>query len=54
MGFPLEQDGTSVAAPGLHFCGVPFMRKRKSSLLTASEKDAVVVANAIAHRPVVV
>jgi putative flavoprotein involved in K+ transport len=54
MGFPLEHDGTSVAAPGLHFCGVPFMRKRKSSLLIGVGEDAVVVANAIAHRPVVV
>lgn len=54
MGFPLEHDGTSVAAPGLHFCGVPFMRKRKSSLLIGVGEDAVVVANAILHRPVVV
>lgn len=54
MGFPLEQDGTSVAAPGLHFCGVPFMRKRKSSLLIGIGEDAAVVANAITHRPIVV
>lgn len=54
MGFPLEHDGASVATPGLYFCGVPFMRKRKSSLLIGVGEDAVVVANSIAHRPVVI
>ena len=54
MGFPLEDDGTSVATPGLYLCGVPFMRKRKSSLLIGVGEDAVIVAKAVAHRPVVV
>jgi len=48
MGFPLEQDGASTAVPGLYFCGVHFMRKRKSSLLIGVGEDAAIVARRIA------
>jgi putative flavoprotein involved in K+ transport len=52
MGFPIEQDGASTIAPGLFFCGVHFMRKRKSSLLIGVGEDAAIVAGAIAVRSV--
>ena len=50
IGFPVEQDGASLAAPGLYFCGVHFMRKRKSSLLIGVGEDAAIVARAIVAR----
>lgn len=53
FGFPLERDGASTVAAGLYFCGVHFMRKRKSSLLIGVGEDAAIVASAIARRPVV-
>jgi putative flavoprotein involved in K+ transport len=53
MGFPLERDGASLAVPGLYFCGVHFMRKRKSSLLIGVGEDALMVADTIARRAVV-
>ncbi len=46
-GFPLTEDGTSTVVPGLFFCGVHFLRKRKSSLLFGVGEDAVVVAHAV-------
>ena len=51
-GFPLERDGASASAPGLYFCGVHFMRKRKSSLLIGVGEDAAIVASAIVRRSV--
>lgn len=50
MGFPKEHDGASTVAPGLYFCGVPFMRKRKSSLFIGVGEDAAIAARAIAAR----
>ncbi len=50
MGFPLQRDGTSTVVPGLHFVGVHFLRKRKSSLLFGVGEDAAVVASTIAGR----
>jgi putative flavoprotein involved in K+ transport len=44
MGFPIHSDGESVAVPGLHFIGVHFLRKRKSSVLFGVGEDAEVVA----------
>jgi putative flavoprotein involved in K+ transport len=35
--------------PGLHFVGVHFLRKRKSSLLIGVGEDAAVVAGGIAR-----
>jgi len=52
LGFPIEQDGASTVAPGLFFCGVHYMRKRKSSLLIGVGEDAAIVARAIAARSV--
>jgi putative flavoprotein involved in K+ transport len=53
LGFPLTDDGASTAVPGLFFCGVHFMRKRKSSVLFGVGEDAAVVADAVMpSRPV--
>jgi hypothetical protein len=42
------RNGESTAVPGLHFVGVHFLRKRKSSLLIGVGEDAAVVADSIA------
>jgi len=47
LGFPIHRDGESTVVPGLHFIGVHFLRKRKSSLLLGVGEDAEVVANRI-------
>jgi putative flavoprotein involved in K+ transport len=47
-GFPLTVDGASTTVPGLYFCGVHFLRKRKSSLLFGVGEDAAITARAIA------
>ena len=47
-GFPLAPDGRSTVVPGLWFCGVHFLRTRKSSLLFGVGQDATVVARSIA------
>lgn len=44
FGFPIHTDGESTVVPGLHFIGVHFLRKRKSSLLVGVGEDAQVVA----------
>jgi putative flavoprotein involved in K+ transport len=49
VGFPLTDAGTSTVVPGLYFCGVHFLRKRKSSLLFGVGEDASVVAESIAR-----
>lgn len=49
-GFPVVDDGASVSVPGLYFCGVHFMRTRKSSLLMGVGDDARVVAGKIAEQ----
>ena len=49
MGFPLCVDGVSTVADGLHFCGVHFMRCRRSSLLFGVGEDAKIVARAMAR-----
>ena len=48
MGFPLHVDGASTAAPWLHFVGVHFLRKRKSSIFYGVGEDAALVASQIA------
>ncbi len=50
MGFPIHHDGASTVVPGLYFCGVHFLRKRKSSLLLGVGEDAAIVARSIAGR----
>jgi putative flavoprotein involved in K+ transport len=51
MGFPLTTDGASTVVSGLYFCGVHFLRKRKSSTLFGVGEDAAIVAQSIAHKP---
>ena len=48
LGFPIHDNGASTAVPGLHFVGVHFLRKRKSSLLIGVGEDAAIVAGKIA------
>jgi putative flavoprotein involved in K+ transport len=48
LGFPVHADGRSVAAPGLFFVGVHFLRTRKSSIFYGVGEDAALVAAAIA------
>ncbi|MDX6533687.1 MAG: hypothetical protein QOF68_1431, partial [Gaiellales bacterium] len=48
LGFPIHADGTSTSVPGLHFAGVHFLRKRKSSLLLGVGEDASILAGSIA------
>ena len=48
FGFPLHERCRSTAAPGLWFCGVHFLRTRKSSLLLGVGEDAALVADGIA------
>ena len=49
LGFPIQQDGASTVIPGLHFVGVHFLRKRKSSLLLGVGEDAGIVAERVAE-----
>lgn len=49
MGFPLANNGASAVVPGLFFCGVHFMRKRKSSTLFGVGEDATIVAHSVAN-----
>jgi putative flavoprotein involved in K+ transport len=48
MGYPLTEDGASSVVPGLFFCGVHFLRKRKSAVLFGVGEDAAIVAQSIA------
>ena len=50
LGFPIHAEGESTVVPGLHFVGVHFLRKRKSSILYGIAEDAAVVAERIASR----
>jgi putative flavoprotein involved in K+ transport len=49
LGFPIHHDGASTVVPNLYFCGVHFLRKRKSSLLIGVGEDASIVARTIAE-----
>ena len=49
IGFPIHKDGASTVVPGLYFCGVHFLRKRKSSLLVGVGEDASIIARNIAE-----
>jgi putative flavoprotein involved in K+ transport len=53
LAFPARTiDGASTEVPDLYFCGVHFLRTRRSSLLFGVGADAAVVAHQIAahHR----
>ncbi len=49
IGVPLTDNGASTVVPGLFFCGVHFLRKRKSSVLFGVGEDAAIVAQSIVH-----
>jgi putative flavoprotein involved in K+ transport len=49
MGFPITDDGASTVVPGLYFCGVHFLRKRRSSTLFGVGEDAAIVARKLAE-----
>jgi putative flavoprotein involved in K+ transport len=46
-GFPIFDDALATAVSGLYFCGVHFLRKRRSSLLFGVGEDAAIVARTI-------
>jgi putative flavoprotein involved in K+ transport len=48
QGFPVHDDGESTVSPGLHFVGVHFLRRRRSSLLFGVGDDATATATRIA------
>ncbi|HEY3427862.1 MAG TPA: portal protein, partial [Acidimicrobiia bacterium] len=50
LGFPLTNDGASTVVPGLFFCGVHFLRTRRSSLFFGVGDDAALVARSISRR----
>ncbi|WP_344253563.1 NAD(P)/FAD-dependent oxidoreductase [Terrabacter carboxydivorans] len=50
QGFPVHVDGESVVAPDLHFVGVHFLRRRRSSLLFGVGDDATATATRISAR----
>ncbi|MBV8712806.1 MAG: hypothetical protein JOY56_13555 [Solirubrobacterales bacterium] len=50
VGFPIHEDGASTVVPGLFFCGLHFLRKRKSSPLVGFGEDAAIVAHKLAER----
>ncbi len=49
MGFPLTDNCASAVVPGLFFCGVHFLRKRKSGTLLGVGEDAAIVAHSVAR-----
>jgi putative flavoprotein involved in K+ transport len=51
LGFPIVGDDLSTPVPGLHFCGVHFLRTRRSSLLFGVGLDAALLAQTIARAP---
>jgi putative flavoprotein involved in K+ transport len=47
LGFPVVAENLSTAVPGLFFCGVHFLRTRKSSLLFGAGEDGATVVSSI-------
>jgi putative flavoprotein involved in K+ transport len=46
----VRHDGGVVAAPGMYLMGMPFLRRRKSSLIDGAGPDAAdVVAHLVGH-----
>jgi putative flavoprotein involved in K+ transport len=50
IGYPVTSGGAVTAVPGLYFCGVHFMTRRRSGFLYGVGDDAEVVAESIAMR----
>ncbi len=51
LGFPVVDDDLRTAVPGLYFCGVHWLRTRRSSLMFGVGADAKLVAAAITGTP---
>jgi putative flavoprotein involved in K+ transport len=51
LGFPVVAADLTTSVPGLYFCGVHFLRRRKSSLLFGVGEDAGIVAESVASAP---
>ena len=49
LGFPVVGDDLTTDVPGLFFCGVHFLRTRRSSLLFGVGDDAAIVAAAVSR-----
>jgi putative flavoprotein involved in K+ transport len=49
FGFPIVDEDLRTGVPGLYFCGVHFLRNRRSSLLWGAGQDARIVAESIVH-----
>jgi putative flavoprotein involved in K+ transport len=47
-GFPIQNEGSSIKVPGLHFMGVPFQRSRASASLYGVGHDAEVLGASLA------
>lgn len=52
LGFPVTVDGASPTVDGLYFCGIHFMRIRRSGFLFGVGEDSAIVARQVASRPV--
>ncbi len=50
LGFPIVAEDLSTAVPGLYFCGVHFLRTRRSSLLFGVGGDAAMLARTMRAR----
>jgi hypothetical protein len=48
LGYPITASGASPHMPGLYFCGIHFMRIRRSGFLYGVGEDAAILAEAIA------
>jgi putative flavoprotein involved in K+ transport len=51
-GWPLQERGIAVDAPGLYFLGIPFLFGFTSMLVLGADRDAAYVADAVARRAV--
>jgi putative flavoprotein involved in K+ transport len=49
-GWPLQERGLAVGAPGLYFLGIPFLFGFTSMLVLGADRDAAFVADAVARR----
>ena len=50
QGWPLQERGLAVGAPGLYFLGIPFLFGFTSMLVLGADRDAAFVADAVARR----
>jgi putative flavoprotein involved in K+ transport len=50
LGYPVTINGASLHVPGLYFCGIHFMRIRRSGFMYGVGEDAAIVAQTIAAR----